>query len=153
MNPEVMYTWKEKNYKDKKTVKDIVNRFVEGLGSNNINENFQVQIAQSDRLIDFSILISIDKNLDSLGREKALAKWRELELTHPGLENSRLFIDKKTQTEVEIFHLPNQLNFSIFTYVHFKDPTIETNKTLDILEQKGKEVCQSFINVLQFLKS
>ena len=153
MNTEVMYTWKEKDYKDKEVVKRIVNTFVSALDSNSFNEKFQVQIAQSDRLIDFSILISIEKSLVSLGEEQAMKKWKTLELTHPGLENSRLFIDKKTQTEIEIFHLPNQLNYSIFTYVHFKEPNIETNKKLDLLEQNGKEVSQSFINVLDFLKA
>ena len=148
-----MYTWKEKDYADKEVVKKIVNTFVNALDSNSFNEKFQVQIAQSDRLIDFSILISIEKSLVSLGEEQAMKNWKTLELTHPGLENSRLFIDKKTQTEIEIFHLPNQLNYSIFTYVHFKEPNIETNKKLDLLEQNGKEVSQSFINVLDFLKA
>ena len=152
MNTEVMYTWKDKEYKDKDPVKDIVTTFIKGLGSINNSETFQIQIAQSDRLIDFSILATVEKKLVSLGGDKSLEKWRTLELTHPGLETSRLFIDKKTGTEVEIFHLPNLLNYSIFTYVHFKEPTLETNKIKETLEQTGKEVSQSIINVINFLK-
>ena len=153
MNTEVMYTWKEKDYEAKDTVKDIVNAFIKGLSSPDNSEVFQVQIAQSDRLIDFSILINIEKSLDSLGKESSLEKWRTLELTHPGLETSRLFIDKKTDTEIEVFHLPNQTNYSIFTYVHFKEPTVETNKIKEVLETKGKEVSQAFKNTLNYLKS
>ena len=153
MNTEVMYTWKEKDYEAKDTVKDIVNVFIKGLGSFDNSETFQIQIAQSDRLIDFGILINIEKSLDSLGRENSLEKWRTLELTHPGLETSRLFIDKKTETEIEIFHLPNQINYSVFTYVHFKEPTVETNKIKEVLEKKGKEVSQAFKNALNYLKS
>ena len=152
MNTEVMYSWKEKDYKDKDPVKDIVTTFIKGLDSINNAETFQIQIAQSDRLIDFSILVTVEKKLESLGGNRSLENWRTLELTHPELETSRLFIDKKTGTEIEIFHLPNQLNYSIFTYVHFKEPTLETNKIKETLEQTGKEVSQSFINVLDFLK-
>ena len=153
MNTEVMYTWKEKEYKDKDSVKDIVNTFIKGLGSTNTQETFQVQIAQSDRLIDFSILITVEKNVEAMGEEKSLTKWKTLDLTHPDLETSRLYTDKKTETEIEIFYLPNQVNYSIFTYVHFKDPTIETDKIKESLERKGKEISQSFTDVINFLRS
>ena len=153
MNTEVMYTWKEKEYKDKDPVKDIVNTFIKGLGSTGTQETFQVQIAQSDRLIDFSILITIEKNVEAMGGESSLKKWKTLDLTHPDLETSRLYTDKKTETEIEVFYLPNQVNYSIFTYVHFKEPTIETDKIKESLEQKGKEVSQSFTDVINFIKS
>ena len=94
MNTEVMYTWKNKDYKEKNIVKDLVNSFIKGLGSHQSQETFEIQIAQSDRLIDFSILTTVEKKLDLIGGDKAIANWKTLELTHPGLETSRLFVDK-----------------------------------------------------------
>ena len=153
MNTEVMYTWKEKDYKDKDTVKEIVNSYIKGLSKDQINETLQIQIAQSDRLIDFSILTTIEKKLDELGGEKSIKKWKTLELTHSELETSRLFEDKKTDAEIEIFYLPNQINFSIFTYIHFKEPAVETDKKIEALEKRGEELSKSFNEVLQFLKT
>ena len=148
-----MYTWKDKDYKEKGMVKNLVNFFIKGLNSNQSPETFEIQIAQSDRLIDFSILITVEKKLELLGGDKSITKWKTLDLTHPGLETSRLFVDPKSETEIEIFHLPQQLNFSIFTYVHFKEPTVETNEKEDSLQKQGEEVGESFSKVLQFLKS
>ena len=61
MNTEVMYTWKNKDYKEKTIVKDLVNSFIKGLDSHQSQETFEIQIAQSDRLIDFSILTTVEK--------------------------------------------------------------------------------------------
>ena len=152
MSLEISYAWKEEDSKDAALVKAFVDSVIKGLEKVVNPDEFELKIAQSDRLIDFSILVMLVKSVEEMGGETLFDNWKTLSLAHEDIEMSRLFQDPETKKEIEIFHLQEDKKISIFTYIHFYKPQEDTENKIYNLEIEGKSVGESFTRVLDFLK-
>lgn len=152
MSLEVSYAWKERDDQDAKLVKSFVDSVIKGMGKVVNSEEFELKVAQSDRLIDFSILVMTVKSVEEMGGDKMFKNWKTLAQAHEDIEMSRLFHDPETKKDLEVFHLEDEKKLSIFTYIHFYKPQEDSEDKIHNLEHEGKSVGDSFKRVMEFLK-
>ena len=152
MSLEISYAWKERDDENAKLVKSFVDSVIKGMEKVVNSEEFELKVAQSDRLIDFSILVMTVKSVEEMGGDSIFNNWKTLKQTHEDIEMSRLFHDPETKKDLEIFHLEDEKKLSIFTYIHFYKPQEDTENKIYNLENEGKSVGDSFLRVMEFLK-
>ena len=63
MESNITYNWKKKDYEDIDLVKSFINTFIKEIIESSGEGSFEFIVAQSDRLIDFSILTIIEKKI------------------------------------------------------------------------------------------
>ena len=151
MSSKITFMWKEENSEDSELVKSFVDAVSKGLEHNITNEDIKIEVAQSDRLIDFSILVMIEKKLNELKGEETLEKWKTLEPAHEGVDNSKIFLDPNTQVKLEMFYDEKGKDLSIFSYLHFYRPTEDSESKRIKLEVEGKALGETLLKGLEFL--
>tara|TARA_Y100001970_G_C13936748_1_gene701084 strand:- start:129 stop:656 length:528 start_codon:yes stop_codon:yes gene_type:complete len=152
MSSKITFIWKEENSEDSDLVKSFVHAVSKGIELTISDEDIKIEVAQSDRLIDFSILVMIEKRLDELKGEATLKKWNTLEPAHEGVDNSKIFLDPDNQVKLEMFYDEKEKDLSIFSYLHFYKPTEDSESKRIKLEVEGKALGEALSKGMIFLK-
>ena len=153
MEPIVTYNWKKKDYEDIDLVKSFINTFIKEITDSSGEDSFEFVVAQSDRLIDFSILTIIEKKIKDFEHDKLFKRWETLELTNPGIDRSRSYVDPETKIELEVFIMKEDQIFHIYTHTHFNKPIEDTEKKISDLGKEGKALGSTFKSVINFFKN
>ena len=153
MEPNVTYNWKKKDYEDIDLVKSFINTFIKEITDSSGEDSFEFVVAQSDRLIDFSILTIIEKKIKDFEHDKLFKRWETLELTNPGIDRSRSYVDPETKIELEVFIIKEDQIFHIYTHTHFNKPIEDTEKKISDLGKEGKALGSTFKSVINFFKN
>ena len=151
MSSKITFIWKEENSEDSDLVKSFVDAVSKGIEITFSDDDIKIEVAQSDRLIDFSILVMIEKKLDDLKGESTLKNWKTLDPAHEGVDNSRIFLEANTQVKLEMFYDEKGKDMSIFSYLHFYRPTEDSESKRVKLEVEGKALGEAFTKGLAFL--
>ena len=152
MSSKITFMWKEENSQDSDLVKSFVDAVSKGIEYSITDEDIKIEVAQSDRLIDFSILVMIEKKLDELKGELTLNKWKTLEPAHEGVDNSKIFSEPGNTIKLEMFYDEEGRDLSIFSYLHFYRPTEDSESKRVQLEVEGKALGKVFLKGLAFLR-
>ncbi|MDC0255443.1 hypothetical protein OAK75_11125 [Bacteriovoracales bacterium] len=153
MEPNVTYNWKKKDYEHIDLVKSFINAFIKEISDSSGENSFEFIVAQSDRLVDFSILTIIEKKIKDFEHDKLFKRWETLELTNPGIDRSRSYVDPETKIELEVFIMKEDQIFHIYTHSHFNKPIENTEKKIFDLGKEGKALGSTFKNVINFFKN
>ena len=153
MSSKITFMWKEENSEDSDLVKSFVDAVSKGIECTITDEDIKIEVAQSDRLIDFSILVMIEKKLDELKGEATLEKWKTLEPAHEGVDNSKIFSEPNNKLKLEMFYDKEGEDLSIFSYLHFYKPTEDSENKRMQLEIEGKALGEVFSKGLAFLRN
>ncbi len=153
MEPNVTYNWKKKDYGDIDLVKSFINNFIKETIEASGEDSFEFIVAQSDRLIDFSILTIIEKKIKDFEDDKLFKRWETLVLTNPGIDRSRSYVDPETKIELEVFIMKEDQIFHIYTHTHFNKPIEDTERKISDLGKEGKALGNAFKGVINFLKN
>ena len=152
MTSKVTFIWKEENSDDSILVESFIDAVSSGIEKSIPGEDNKIEVAQSDRLIDFSILVLLEKKLGELKGDSTLNKLEKLECAHEGVENSRIFLEPENEVKLELFYDEKGKDLSIFSYLHFYKPTEDSNKKREILKVEAEKVGKAFLKGLSFLK-
>ena len=153
MGTNVTFNWKKKDYENIDLVKSFIDSFIKKIVDSSGEENFEFIVAQSDRLIDFSILTLSEKKIKDFNHDDLFKRWESLELSNPGIDRSRIYIDPKTNIELEVFIMQEDQIFHIYTHTHFNKPEEDSQNKLAELEKEAKELGTTFKGVIDFFKN
>ena len=153
MESNITYNWKKKDYADIDLVKSFINTFIKEITDSSGEDSFEFVVAQSDRLIDFSILTIIEKKIKDFEHDKLFKRWETLVPTNPGIDRSRSYVDPETKIELEVFIMKEDQIFHIYTHTHFNKPIEDTEKKISDLGKEGRALGSTFKNVISFFKN
>ena len=153
MESNITYNWKKKDYADIDLVKSFINTFIKEITDSSGEDSFEFIVAQSDRLIDFSILTIIEKKIKDFEHDKLFKRWETLVPTNPGIDRSRSYVDPETKIELEVFIMKEDQIFHIYTHTHFNKPIEDTEKKISDLGKEGRALGSTFKNVISFFKN